>query len=38
MKNQLWVEKYRPKTLNDLILNSETKKVLENISNNKAIF
>lgn len=35
--NSLWVEKYRPKTLNDIVLSDDNKRVLQDILSNKEI-
>lgn len=35
--NSLWVEKYRPKSLDDIILSDENRKILESYSQNKDI-
>jgi replication-associated recombination protein RarA len=35
--NNLWSEKYRPKTIQDLILSDDDKKIIENFINNDEI-
>jgi len=35
--DNLWIEKYRPKTLNDIVLNDDTRKILDNYVSKKEI-
>lgn len=37
MAKELWVDKYRPKVLSELVLNSETKELLQNFIKNENI-
>jgi DNA polymerase III delta prime subunit len=35
--DNLWIEKYRPKTLNDIVLNDDTRKILDTYVKNKEV-
>ena len=35
--NNIWTEKYRPKTLNDIVLSSETRDILNKFKEDKSI-
>lgn len=35
--NNIWTEKYRPKTLNDIVLSSETRDILNKFKGDKSI-